>query len=142
MTTTTRRRLVRGSALLAVSLLALPTGHAQQSAPVRRIGYLAGSSAASGLHDAFRQGLRALGWVEGRTVAIDFRFADGRYERLPDLAAELVRLQVDVIVALSTAAAVAARNATATIPIVMVNAGDPVRLRTYPWIRRPRPCGL
>jgi putative ABC transport system substrate-binding protein len=76
--------------------------------------------------EAFRQGLRDLGYIEGQTVAIESRYADGRFERLPDLAAELVRLKVDVIVASPGEAAQAAQRATRTIPIVMAFAGDPV----------------
>ena len=87
--------------------LALPTAPLaaeaqQQAAKVYRIGYLAGGSSTSSLNttEAFRQGLRELGWVEGQNIVIDDRSAEGRYDRLPDLAAELVRLKVDVIVAL------------------------------------------
>jgi putative ABC transport system substrate-binding protein len=66
---------------------------------------------------AFRQGLRDLGWIEGRNIVIDYRFAEGRFDRLPDLAAELVRLNVEIIAATTTPAAVAARNATGTMAI-------------------------
>src|SRR3954451_890635 len=74
----------------------------------------------------FRQGLRDLGYVEGETVAVDFRSAEGRSDRLPELAAELVRAKVDIILAYQTPAAVAAKQATRDIPIVMVGVGDPV----------------
>jgi putative ABC transport system substrate-binding protein len=101
-----------------------------QQTKVYRIGYLGPSSATvvSRFTEAFRQGLRELGWVEGQNILIEYRFADGQFDRLPDLAAELVRLKVDVIVAIPTHAAVAAKNATATIPIVMANVADPVGL--------------
>ena len=93
-----------------------------------RIGYLDSGVAASGdpLLEAFRQGLRDLGWVEGRNLAVEVRSAEGRYNRLPELAAELVRLKVDIIVVSSTPAAVAAKQATTTIPIVIGRVADPV----------------
>lgn len=107
----------------------LRVAEAQQTGKVYRIGYLGPSSATavSRFTESFRQGLRELGWVEGQNIVIEYRFAEGQFDRLPDLAAELVRLKVDVIVAIPTHAAVAAKNATATIPIVMANVGDPVR---------------
>jgi putative ABC transport system substrate-binding protein len=87
--------------------------------------------------DAFRQALRELGWVEGQNIVIDYRFAEGRFDRLPDLAAELVRLKVDIIVAQPTPAAAAAKNATETIPIVMISVGDPVGLGLIASLARP-----
>ena len=112
---------------------------AQQTGKVYRIGYLGPSSATavSRFTESFRQGLRELGWVEGQNIVIEYRFAEGQFDRLPDLAAELVRLKVDVIVAIPTPAAVAAKNATATIPIVMVNVGDPVGLGLIASLARP-----
>ncbi|HSB41955.1 MAG TPA: ABC transporter substrate binding protein, partial [Methylomirabilota bacterium] len=104
------------------SLLAAPlAAEAQPAGKVPRIGYLSSGSATVN-PEAFRQGLRELGWVEGQNMAIDYRFAEDRFDRLPDLAAELVRLKVDVIVAGPTQPAVVAKNATRTIPIVMVSA--------------------
>jgi len=103
---------------LAGSLLAapLPAG-AQQAANVPRIGYLHANVAASPhLLEAFRQGLRDLRYVEDRTVVIEYRDAEGKFERLPALAAELVALKVDVIVASGTLAAMAAKHATGDIP--------------------------
>ena len=82
--------------------------------------------------EAFRQGLRDLGYVEGRNVVIEYRDADGKAERLPALAAELVALKVDVIVAPATPAALAAKHATTTIPIVIATAGDPVESGSSP----------
>src|SRR5215831_6055345 len=79
-----------------------------------------------GVAEAFRDGLRDLGYIEGRNITLEYRFAEGRLDRLPDLASELVRLPVDVILAPSTAAAQAARKATAKIPVVLVTAGNPV----------------
>ena len=102
--------------------------HAQQIAKVPRVGWLSPGSATSDENflASFRDGLRELGWVAGQNIAIESRWADGRFERLPDLAAELVRLKVDVIVANVTQASLAAKRATGTIPIVMVGVGDPL----------------
>ena len=121
-------------------LLAAPdAAQAQQAAKVYRIGYLSLSSSAANphLHDAFRQGMRELGWVEGQNISIDPRFAEGRSDRLSDLAAELVRLKVDIIVATSTSATLAAKNATGTIPIVTTNLLDPVGLGLIESLARP-----
>jgi len=110
----------------------------QQAAKVARIGYLAGSMARGPhLPEAFRQGLRDLGYVEGRDVVIEYRDAQGKLERLPDLAAELVELKVDVIVAVSTLHALAAKQATRTIPIVFAAAQDPVTSRLVTSLARP-----
>ena len=102
----------------------------QQTSKVHRIGYLGFGAAAPDLQQAFRRRLRELGWVEGQNLTIEYRFAEGQYDRLPGLADELVRLKVDVIVAAGTPPSLAAKNATQTIPIVMVGAADPVRLGT------------
>ena len=83
-------------------------------------------SAAAPLIEPFRQTLREFGWVEGRNIVIDFRFADGKFDRLPDLAAELVRIEPDLIFSVLTAATLAVANATKTIPIVMFGVSDPV----------------
>jgi putative ABC transport system substrate-binding protein len=124
-----------GAVLLAAPLAA----DAQQARKVPRIGFLGARapSESSPLIDAFRQGLRELGWVEGQNIVIDYRFAEGRLDRLPDLAAELVRLKVDIIVAHPTAGAVAAKNATGTIPIVMISVGDPIGLGLIASFARP-----
>jgi len=110
---------------------------AQSATKVRRIGYLSTGFPASGFHEQFLQGLRDLGWVEGRNLAIDFRFAEGQFDRLPQLAAELVERKVDLIVAQPTPAAMAARNGTRSIPIVMINAGDPVAIGLVASLARP-----
>jgi putative ABC transport system substrate-binding protein len=125
-------------ATLTGSLLAAPlAAEAQQAAKVPRIGYLAVQPAANPhLHEAFRQGLRDLGYVEGRNVVIEYREAEGKPERLPALAAELVALKVDVIVAQPTVAAVAAKQATRTLPIVFPVA-DPVRSGLVTSLARP-----
>src|SRR5881628_88505 len=113
----------------ALGFLAAPLAvDAQQPGKVARIGVLWQGSSASGPHirEAFRQGLRDLGYVEGQNIVIEYRYAEGKAERLPDLAAELLRLKVDVIVAGGTLAPLAAKHATRTIPIVLAAAGDPV----------------
>jgi putative ABC transport system substrate-binding protein len=112
---------------------------AQQPKKVARIGYLAAASRTgiSHLTEAFLQGLRELGYVEGQNISIEYRWADGNFERLPELAAELVRLKVDVIVALVTQASLAAKNATGTIPIVMVAVANPVDSGLIATLARP-----
>jgi putative tryptophan/tyrosine transport system substrate-binding protein len=113
-----------GGALLASPLAAL----AQQPGKVPQIGLLSVASASASANDveALRAGLRDLGYVEGRNIVIEFRWAEGKYDRLPDLAAELVRLKLDILVTPGTLATLAAKRATATIPIVMFNTGDAV----------------
>ena len=122
---------------LTLSLLAAPrTAHAQPSAMMPRIGYLALRALA--VEDAaFMQGLRDLGWIEGQTIAIEYRQADGQVERLPALAAELVRLQVDCLVVRSTAVVQAAKDATPSIPIVVVVAADLVESGFVASLARP-----
>ncbi len=117
--------------LLAASFAA----EAQQAAKVPRIGYLASTLAAA--NEAFRQGLRDLGYVEGRNVVIEYRDAEGKLDRIPALAADLVALQVDVIVVPGTPAALATKQATRTIPIVFTWAADPVRSGLVTSLARP-----
>src|SRR5215831_3033854 len=110
---------------------------AQPTGRVYRLGYLSSSGTLNSPYaEAFRQGLRDLGWVEGQNIVIEFRSAE-EFDRLPALATELVRLKVDVIVATPTPAALAATNATATIPIVGISLTDPVGLRLIPSLARP-----
>ena len=104
------------------------TGRAQQQRNVPRIGFL-GAASASGYAaqvEGFRSGLRDLGYAEGSNIILEYRWADGKYELLPALAAELVRSNVDVVITHGTPAALAAKRATTTIPIVMAIIGDPV----------------
>src|SRR5713226_1684133 len=117
-------RFALGALLLALSIPA----EAQQPKKVPRIGFLSAlsPSALSAWTEAFRQGLRELGYVEGKTFVVEYRWAEGKIERLPDLATELVRLKVDVIVTSSAAPTRAAKEATTTIPIVMGFDNDPV----------------
>ena len=121
------------------ALFALLFGEAQQPGKILRIGFLDNSTASGSavLVKAFREELSKLGWIEGKNIAIEYRFAEQRPERLPELAADLVRLKVDVIVGTSTAPALAAKNATATIPIVMTRAADPVAGGLVASLARP-----
>src|SRR5215471_6408052 len=123
-----RRRFM---AAIVGGLLAAPLdAEAQQAGKVYRIGYLSGGSAVAARSslEQFRSGLRELGYVEGQNIIIEYRWAEGQQNRLPQLATDLVRIAPDLIVAVTALSAMAARNATASIPIVMVNAGDPVTL--------------
>ena len=130
-----RRAFLGTLGLVAVPLAA----GAQESGKVARIGRLSPLSRSTDTPslDAFRQGMRELGWVEGRTFAIEPRFAEGKTERLPALASELVRLGVDVILAGSTTGGVAAHKATSTVPIVMVTTGDPMVSGLIASLARP-----
>jgi len=131
------RRAFIGS--LAGGLLVAPLAvEAQQAAKVPRIGYLTlNMAAAPHLPEAFRQGLRDLGYVEGRNVVIEYRDAEGKAERLPALAAELVALKVDVILTAGEPHALAAKQATKTIPIVFTVAADPVASGLVTSLSRP-----
>jgi putative ABC transport system substrate-binding protein len=131
----------RNIVVLLVGLVLASVHSAESQQPtkkVSRIGILAAqsSSAASYRVEAFRKGLIELGYTEGKNIAIEHRYADGRLERLPDLAAQVIRLNVDVILALGTPAALAAKKATMTIPIVMTG-GDPVRAGIVASLARP-----
>jgi putative ABC transport system substrate-binding protein len=131
-----RRTFLAGTGAM---LLSAPLdAEAQQAAKVPRIGYLANNLTANPhLREAFLQGLRDLGYVEGRNVVIEYRSAEGKSERLPTLAAELVALEVDVIVAPGTPLALAAKQATRTLPIVFAAFGDPVRSGLATSLARP-----
>ena len=124
--------------IVAVQFNVGMVAQAQQPKKVPRIGYLldGSSSSAADRVDTFRDGLRDLGYVEGKNIVIDYRYAEGRFDRFPELAAELVRLKVYVIVAVSTVAARAAKNATRTIPIVALS-GDPVETGLVASLARP-----
>jgi putative tryptophan/tyrosine transport system substrate-binding protein len=126
-------------ALCSLLLAPCPAVDAQQSEKIFRIGFL-DSSTPSGiavLVEALRQELRKLGWTEGKNVIIEFRFAEQKPDRLPQLAAELVRLNVDVIVAPAGPSVLAAKEATKTIPIVMTNPADPVGEGMVASLARP-----
>ena len=131
-----RRDTVWVLAALGASPLA---GQAQQTGKVYRIGYLSAPSRASveSTLQAFLRALRELGWVEGQNLVIEYRWAEGKIERLPDLAADLVQRKVDLIVAPAGTAALAAKGATSSIPIVMIFPIDPVGQGLVASLRRP-----
>src|SRR5438132_10549468 len=112
---------------------------AQQAGKIFRIGFLdIGTAPGSAvLVEPFRQEMRKLGWIEGKNMTIEYRFAEQKTERLPELAADLVRLKVDLIVTQGTPAALAAKSATTTIPIVMASGGDPVGAGLVASLARP-----
>jgi putative tryptophan/tyrosine transport system substrate-binding protein len=121
-------RLIGLAVVLALGLVLAPLTAEGQQAGVPRVGYLGNSSASLevDLLDAFRQGLREFGYTEGQNIIIEYRWAEGRYDRFPDLLGDLVRLKVDAIVTAGTPGALAAKRTTKTIPIVMAVAGDAV----------------
>jgi putative ABC transport system substrate-binding protein len=125
---------------LAVMLFALGfSAEAQQAGKIFRVGFLDASTASgmAALVNALRQELSKLGWIEGKNIAIEYRFAEQKPERLPELAAELVRQKVDLIVVTSTPPALAAKKATSTMPIVMTSSGDPVTAGLVASLARP-----
>jgi len=127
-------------AIFSILLLAVAvTAEAQQSGKMFRMGFLDNSTASGSavLVEAFRQELSKLGWIEGKNITIEYRFAEQKNERVPELAADLVRLKVDLIVVTSPPPALAAKRATSTIPIVMANAGDPVAAGLVASLARP-----
>ena len=136
----TRRKLLIA---LGASALTVPlASFAQQQGKVWRVGFLGQRSRSTAsnpnpIYDTFLQRMRELGYVEGKNLVVEWRFADGNNERLPGLAAELVQLNVDVIVAAGSSSTRAAQKATATIPIVMGNSGDPVGSRLVASLARP-----
>jgi len=129
-----RRKFLIATAALLVAPLDVRAQ--QQLAKIRRIGYLS-TVVLPNSDGVFAQGLRELGYIEGKTLVIERRYADGNHERLPSLAAELVKLNVEVIVALATPAALAAQRATSTIPVVAFSVGDPVASGLAVSLARP-----
>lgn len=121
---------------LAVGVVLAPA-QPQQAPKITRVGFLAPQSRSLPLFDAFRQGLADLGYVEGRNVVIEPRFAEGQYERFPDLFAELVRLKVDIIAVTGAVTARAAKKAVTDIPIVFAVVVDPVADNVVPSLERP-----
>jgi putative ABC transport system substrate-binding protein len=116
-----------------------PSAEAQQQAKIPKIGVLRGQPASSpaSSHELFLRAFRNLGYVEGKNIAFEYRYSEGKLDRLPTLADELVRLKVDVLVASSTSAALAAKNAARTIPIVFLNVSDPVASGLVDSLARP-----
>jgi putative ABC transport system substrate-binding protein len=134
-----RRALVRLAAGIFLLVAVTLGAEAQRPTNVPRIGFLSAADpkSAFGLVEAFRQGLREHGYVEGSNIAIEYRWAEGRFDRLPDLAAELIRHKVDIMVAAVTQASLAAKKSTTTTPIVMVATGDPVGAGLVASLGRP-----
>ena len=131
---------VVGVLAVTLALLAAPLApEAQPTGKVHRIGYVGNSSPSlePKLLSAFRDGLRDLGYVEGQNILIEYRWAEGRYERFPDFMAELVRLKVDLIVVAGTPATLAAKRTTNAIPIVMAVIGDALEAGVVPSLARP-----
>jgi putative tryptophan/tyrosine transport system substrate-binding protein len=133
-----RKKVIRLALCAILYALCLPA-EAQQPAKVPRIAWLTGSTLSSNAHrtEAFRQGLRELGYVEGKNIIIEFRSSEGKPDLLPAVAAELVRLKVDIIVTPGAAGTRAAKEATVTIPIVMTQVGDPVGSGFVASLARP-----
>ncbi|MFZ1195706.1 MAG: ABC transporter substrate-binding protein [Pseudolabrys sp.] len=125
-------------ALLGSAAAALPLPAAAQP-KIPRIGFMGNSTAAleANLLDAFREGLRELGYEEGRNIVIEYRWANGAYDYFPVLVAELIAAKVDAIVTAGTPAALAVKNATTTVPLVMVAVGDPIGTGLVPSLARP-----
>src|SRR5262245_45406043 len=125
--------------LFTLLFLASTFAEAQQPTKVPRVGYLvaASPSAITARTESFRQGLRELGYVEGKNIVIEWRSAEGKLDRIPALVAELVRLKVDIIVTGGPAATRAGKEATTTIPIVMTQVGDPVANGFVASLARP-----
>jgi putative tryptophan/tyrosine transport system substrate-binding protein len=115
--------------------------YAQVVSTVRRIGFLlpgvARTTAVRGLLEAFRQGLKEHGWLEGQNLSVEYRFAEGKEDLLPEIAAELVQLRLEIIVAEGTAAIQAAKNAMQTVPIVMATSNDPIGSGLIASLNRP-----
>src|SRR2546428_9657729 len=123
---------------LTLSLLAAPlTADAQTLAKIPHIGIIAEWPEDSPYYGIFRQGLRELGYMEGQNIAIEWRITEGKLDRLADMATELVRLKMDIIVTAGTPATRAGMPATTTIPILMVSAGDPLRTGLVASLAQP-----
>jgi putative tryptophan/tyrosine transport system substrate-binding protein len=125
--------------LSTVFLTKVSLADAQQPTKIFRIGFLDASTSFGNavMVDAFRQELSKLGWIEGKNITLEYRFAEHKQERLPELAADLIRLKVDLIVVSGIPPALAAKKATTTIPIVMTNSGDPVSRGLVASLARP-----
>jgi len=137
MRATMKRAAVRCIAVALMLLAVAGIAEAQHPAKVFRLGYLSSAVTDSARVEAFRRGLRELGYVEGKSIVIEYRYSEGKLDRLPALAAELVRLKVDIIVTGAPSATRAAKEATVTIPIVMTNDADPVGAGFVASLARP-----
>jgi putative ABC transport system substrate-binding protein len=125
--------------MIGLACVSARYAEAQEPAKILRIGYLTANSSSVELPrvDAFREGLRTLGHIEGQNLAIEYRYTNGKFERLSDIATELVQLNVDVLVAVTTNAALAAKNATRTIPIFFIGVSDPIESGLVDSLARP-----
>ncbi|TAK06345.1 ABC transporter substrate-binding protein [bacterium] len=123
--------------VISLILVSIPLAEAQQPGKVPRIGFLRAAAAPESYIEALRQGLKELGYIEGKNIALEYRWGGGKTDQLPELAAELVRLKVDIFVTDGTPSALAARKASSTIPIVMASSGDPVGTRLIASLARP-----
>jgi putative ABC transport system substrate-binding protein len=130
-----RRREFIG--LVGGAVAAMPVAASAQRSGIAVVGVLSPEWPKTGYVDGLVEGLRGLGYVEGRNIRLEYRWAEGKYDRLPELAADLIRLKVDVIVAFVTKAAEDAKNQTSTIPIVMVGVADPVGAGLATSLARP-----
>jgi ABC-type uncharacterized transport system substrate-binding protein len=132
------KRTTVTSILVAVILLAVAViAEAQQQGKLPIIGWLGARSASAPARELFRRELRSLGYVEGKNIALEYRYAEGRLDRLPALVDELIHLKVDVLLTPATPAALAAKNATRTVPIVFYTGSDPVALGLVDSLARP-----
>jgi putative ABC transport system substrate-binding protein len=133
------RRTLTGLIVASILVVLCFTAEAQQAKKVPRIGFLTGESLLSAATrvDGFKNGLHQLGYIEGQNILIDYRYADGKLERLPDLAKELVQLRIDLILSVGATATTAAKRATQAIPIVMTNTSDPVTLGLVASLAKP-----
>src|SRR5438128_6655279 len=131
------RREIFGLALGALLLALSFSAEAQQSQKIPRIGFLTAAGPGGPNIEAFRQGLRDLRYIEGKNILIEYRYAKGKVDRLPELAAELVNLKPDLIVVASSQAASATKQATTSIPIVMATSGDPVETGLIKSLAQP-----
>jgi len=134
------KKTITGVALCALLLALGFPADAQQLAKIPRIGFLSGSGDPNtpGLQlDAFRRGLRELGYIEGKNILVEYRYVEGRVDRIPSLVAELMQLKVDVFISGNLVAIRAAKQATKTIPIVMVSTADPVTAGLIDSLARP-----
>lgn len=133
------KRLVHCAVLVSVALVFAPCASAQVAKKAPLIGFLSPATSAGHAHivEALLKGLRELGYVGGQNISFEYRWADGQFEKLPELASDLVRLKVDVLVAMVTQASLAAKNATVTIPVVMIAVANPVDSGIVASLARP-----
>jgi putative ABC transport system substrate-binding protein len=132
-----KRRDFLSSAVVGAVVLSASARAQAQSTKLYRLGFLGSGTSDPFLRDVFLRRLRELGWIEGQNIVFEYRFAEGKYDRLPALAAELIDRNVDLIAASPTPAALAAKNATQTIPIVGISFDNPVQQGLIASLARP-----